>query len=573
VLLSLAVPAQAAELFFSGSGWGLGIGLSQYGAKAMGADGNSYDEIITRYFTGVNIVPVATASPGTFVSSDPTPLWVGLIQDSNTVSFNIEVDQVELCFDKSGGCVLTAQPGQTYRFGPDGTGNCIFLRVPPVGVPSPVGSSGSCEASVRPLNSLSTISIPFKARRYRNGILRFRPSGSAGNIHTIYEIGIEDYMKGLSEVPESWPTAAIEAQVVTSRSWAVRTALDRGHEGNFTLARKRDCYCNLRDSSADQVFRGWTGEVAHPRWVEAVVATAQEVITYGGTVGLGLYSSSSGGWTESYIDVFGQSGFPYLVTVNDSPAFSDSAMNPHMTWAAGYATDILADVFGFEWVSNATVVERNASGSVHSVLLEGIVDGRPVDQTVSGTEIRTALSLRSTTFEIAVASVFSDVAPAHRFSGEVMGLKALGITDGCGSEQYCPDDEVSRAEMAAFLTRSLDLPRAPSAEPYRDDDGHALESEIETLYANGITTGCTPTAYCPDRSVTRGEMAAFIARAFRLPPSEADPFTDDDGHFFERAIAALHTAGITSGCSETKYCPDETVKRGEMAAFLIRSLA
>ena len=99
LLLVFATPVSAAEISFSGSGWGHGVGLSQYGAKAMGADGNSYDEIIGRYFTGVRIVPVATASAGTFVATDPTPLLVGLLQNSNTVLFTID-----------SGCLLYTSP-------------------------------------------------------------------------------------------------------------------------------------------------------------------------------------------------------------------------------------------------------------------------------------------------------------------------------------------------------------------------------------------------------------------------------------------------------------------------------
>lgn len=575
-LLSLGVivsPATANEIAVAGSGWGHGVGLSQYGAKAMGADGNSYEEILNRYFTGINIVSVSTASPGTFVSTDETPLWVGLLQNSNTVSFRVDVDRSELCFDRYGECAITARPGESYRFGPDGLGGCMFFRVPAVGPPAPVGLSGSCEASVRPLSDRSAVTIPFKARTYRHGTIRFRPAGQSERIHTVYEIGIDDYLKGLSEVPESWPTAAIEAQVVTSRSWAVRTALDRGHEGTFSATQKRNCFCNLTDAAVDHVFRGWTGEDSHPRWVAAVSSTARKVITYGGTVGLGLYSSSSGGWTESYEDVFGDTRYPYLVSVNDSPAFSDSAANPHTEWAAGYSQEVLAEVFGFTWVSNVTVTDRNASGSARTVVLSGIIDGRPAQSEVAAVEFKVALSLRSTTFDVTVKSVFDDVPPGHAFSGEILGLSMLGITEGCEPLSYCPDREVTRAEMAAFLTRALDLPSDPVAEPYEDDDGHALEADIETLYVNGLTNGCSATSYCPERLVTRGELAAFLVRGFDLVPSTLDPFTDDDGNHFEPAIAALYSAGIASGCTDTEFCPDREVTRGEMAAFLVRTIA
>ncbi|MDE0067090.1 MAG: S-layer homology domain-containing protein, partial [Acidimicrobiaceae bacterium] len=78
-------------------------------------------------------------------------------------------------------------------------------------------------------------------------------------------------------------------------------------------------------------------------------------------------------------------------------------------------------------------------------------------------------------------------------------------------------------------------------------------------------------AYCPDRPVKRGEMAAFLNRALQLPAAEADYFTDDDGSIFEDHINRLRQAGITTGCADDAYCPDRPVKRGEMAAFLYRA--
>ncbi|SVD85422.1 uncharacterized protein METZ01_LOCUS438276, partial [marine metagenome] len=79
---------------------------------------------------------------------------------------------------------------------------------------------------------------------------------------------------------------------------------------------------------------------------------------------------------------------------------------------------------------------------------------------------------------------------------------------------------------------------------------------------------------CPDRAVTRGEMAAFLVRALDLTPMTAgDPFTDDDGSLFETDIETLRSHGITAGCTTTTFCPDRAVTRGEMAAFLVRGLA
>ena len=573
LLLGTVGPVAAADVSFSGAGWGHGVGLSQFGAKAMGADGVSYEQILHRYFTGVGIAPIATVGAGTFLANDPTPLWVGLLQDSGMVSFTVEFGPANLCFDPANACVNTAQPGQRFRFGPDGTGNCVFLRLTATGKSTVVGFPGSCDASVRPLAAQTTLTVPFKARSYRHGILRFRQSPITGGIHAVYEIGIDHYMRGLSEVPDSWPTAAIEAQVVVSRSYAVWHALDRGDEGTFSLARRGDCSCNLFDDASDQVFRGWTGESSHPNWVSAVASTAGQVMASDGKVALGLYSSSSGGATENYADVFVNGTHPYLTTVIDSPAFADSAANPHTTWGAGYDQRALADAFGFSWVSNAEVVERNDSGSAKTVRLIGIVDGQRVETTVTGVEMRAALSLRSTTFDIVVTPRFEDVSVGDHFASEILGLHDLGITSGCSLVRFCPERAVTRGEMAAFLVRTLGLSVADGVNPFTDDDEHDLEAEISALWASGITSGCTPTQFCPERAVTRAEMAAFLVRGFGLAASDTDSFTDDDQHFFESEISALWASGITSGCTPTQFCPERAVTRAEMAAFLIRSLS
>jgi hypothetical protein len=191
---------------------------------------------------------------------------------------------------------------------------------------------------------------------------------------------------------------------------------------------------------------------------------------------------------------------------------------------------------------------------------------------VSAVALRSALSLRSTTFDITVTPRFVDVPPAHQFAGEVLGLDVLGVTTGCTPREFCPTGQVTRGEMAAFLVRSLGL--APVAgDSFTDDDGSFAEADIEALLAAGVTTGCSANAFCPDRVVTRGEMAAFLVRGFGLAEGTGDSFMDDDGSFFEADIEALVAAGVTSGCSATSFCPGAPVTREQMAAFLIRALA
>ncbi len=158
------------------------------------------------------------------------------------------------------------------------------------------------------------------------------------------------------------------------------------------------------------------------------------------------------------------------------------------------------------------------------------------------------------------------------FDADIQWVFSEGITVGCSSERYCPDEVVTRGQMATFLVRALDLP--PTTHDYfTDDDGTTHEQNINRVAEAGITSGCGPTTYCPNDPVLRGAMASFLARAFRLPATATDYFSDDDGTTHEQNINRVKEAGITSGCTATTYCPNSPVTRGQMAAFLRRALS
>jgi hypothetical protein len=112
---------------------------------------------------------------------------------------------------------------------------------------------------------------------------------------------------------------------------------------------------------------------------------------------------------------------------------------------------------------------------------------------------------------------------------------------------------------------------------FTDDDGSIFEGDNEWISAAGITRGCNPPRndrYCPADTVTRGQMAAFLVRARNLPASTTDFFTDDDASIFEGDINALAATGIARGCNPPDndlYCPAGTVTREQMAAFLRRA--
>lgn len=166
------------------------------------------------------------------------------------------------------------------------------------------------------------------------------------------------------------------------------------------------------------------------------------------------------------------------------------------------------------------------------------------------------------------------------FESDISWLAGSGITQGCNpptNDKFCPDSPVTRGQMAAFLSRALSLPVPDGVDTFADDDDSVFEDNIEALAAAGITAGCNPPAndrFCPEQRLTRGQMAAFLTRAYDYPSVGGDRFTDDDDSVFEDAIESLAAAGITSGCnppSNDRFCPDATLTRGQMAAFLHRA--
>jgi hypothetical protein len=144
---------------------------------------------------------------------------------------------------------------------------------------------------------------------------------------------------------------------------------------------------------------------------------------------------------------------------------------------------------------------------------------------------------------------------------------------------FCPHDPVTRGQMAAFLVRALNLTDDGGGNTFVDDDGSIFENDIAKLAAAGITKGCNPPLndmFCPNDNVTRGQMAAFLVRALvYTDDGGGDLFVDDDGSIFESDIDKLATAGVTRGCNppvNDRFCPTSNVTRGQMAAFLHRAL-
>ena len=166
------------------------------------------------------------------------------------------------------------------------------------------------------------------------------------------------------------------------------------------------------------------------------------------------------------------------------------------------------------------------------------------------------------------------------FEADIEWLALQGITRGCNppiNDHFCPEESVTRGQMAAFLVRALHL-TDPGTVDFIDDNNSIFQADIEKLATAGITKGCNPPTnnmYCPNGNVTRGQMAAFLVRALHLTDPGTVDFIDDNNSIFETDIEKLATAGITKGCNpptNNMYCPNDNVTRGQMAAFMHRAL-
>jgi hypothetical protein len=180
------------------------------------------------------------------------------------------------------------------------------------------------------------------------------------------------------------------------------------------------------------------------------------------------------------------------------------------------------------------------------------------------------------------AASFSDVAEDAWYAPYVNHIASLGIPTRYPDGTYRPDQPVTRAQMAVFLVRALDL------EPVDNPSGRFTDiaptvwyaPHVELIAGLRITIGCNAdgTRFCPRDPVTRAQMALYVAQAFRLPRADVETPSFEDvraDHYAYEAVEAIRAANITAGCADDppRYCGTRLVTRAHMAAFLSRALA
>lgn len=194
----------------------------------------------------------------------------------------------------------------------------------------------------------------------------------------------------------------------------------------------------------------------------------------------------------------------------------------------------------------------------------------------------TRLGSATATVSVEIYPYFDDVPFGHLFFDEVLWLATQRITFGCdrtGGTLFCPDDPVTRGQMAAFLVRARGYTAVTGPYLFVDTTPGVFSLDINKLATAGVTRGCNPPVndrFCPNEPVTRGQMAAFLVRAFNLVNlGLPDRFVDDDGSIFETDIDAVGATGVSRGCNppvNDQFCPHAYVTRQQMAAFLYRAV-
>ncbi|MDQ3529596.1 MAG: hypothetical protein M3425_06560 [Actinomycetota bacterium] len=395
-------PTTTSDFTIRGKGWGHGVGMSQYGALGAARLGCSAKQILRTYYRGVTIAPRA----------QPRYVRIGLTFDSpvSNVASARSIDATagaipwQLC--ASGRCqrVATQPQGSRWqvRIGPKGGyglwegdqrrwhggDNVALLR-------AVLTTSGSASR---------IISIPANGHSYKWGVLEFDSFVTDGTGRAYLNLAIrsiERYLRGLSEMPSSWEPAALRAQAIVGRAYA----MDR----RVNLGLRENCRCHLWDSPTDQHYTGWDKEsegldaTYGRRWVAAVDDTAGRIMRDPvGGIAVGYYSSSHGGASESSAFTWGGE-VSYLRSVDDSNWEMHSG-NPNRSWNLGISDLALGRKFGVGRATSVTLPSpRGRGGRVGrveagygGVVIQG-VRGRVV---VSGSSFKSVLGLRSTLFNV-----------------------------------------------------------------------------------------------------------------------------------------------------------------------------
>ena len=396
----------------TGSGFGHGVGMSQYGAQGMGLDGYTASQILTHYFPGTAVNAVALPS---------TNIRVGILQDRAFVAirgenalgqttggaFNITVDtNAPIAVAPGAVATFTTINGLTEvtASGVVLAGTTVNLTWVNADTVMHVRSGTDAASATAALGTAGCVASSC-SNRYRYGTLELTSGLYGDDVIDLVVVNTlrltDEYLYGLGEVPSSWTEAAMQAQAIAGRSYAVRKTATRS-----------GCNCQIYSTTLDQAFVGYSKEIATmgDRWVAAVNATNVDpntafVVQYNGATISTYYSSSTGGKSQPTAEVWG-SAFPYLVTVEDRWSLDPRVNNPNISWnatvdQASLVARLRAQGVAVSDVWSMTVAGNYPSGGIRNINLSDsagnitaltIAPGQPI----TPDELRSVLGTKST---------------------------------------------------------------------------------------------------------------------------------------------------------------------------------
>jgi SpoIID/LytB domain protein len=345
-LISVASAFVPKRFTFTGSGYGHGVGLSQYGAKGQALEGKSAVDILNYYFPQAQVTPVV----------DTATISVNIGHKLSALSILIPAtDSATVAIDTA---VATALPQNTM----------LDFSITGKQITGPTGIGRTW--TVRWNNPDSVISVNYGKTKFRvsYGYLRLKAVNAPGAGFRIEVTNLlrlrDEYLYGIAEVPSSWPEAALQSQVIASRTYALLRM----------NSIKRACDCNVYNSIYDQAFVGYAKE-SEPRyghlWKAAVDATLVDesrglAVTINELPVSVFFSSSSGGMTQRPVDVWGTQ-IPHLVSVAD-PWSIDPAVNKNFAkWTKKVSQRVMAKAFGLTDVVEVKLGDRTATNSILNV--------------------------------------------------------------------------------------------------------------------------------------------------------------------------------------------------------------
>lgn len=381
----------AKSFTFRGSGWGHGVGLSQYGAMAMADAGRNVSEILTHYYRGTRLgrtddsrlIGVNVRHHGARVTvrlralAEGAQLRVCAIRRNGCVREVVVVDDTA-GLETAGHVEVTRADSDVQARVTDERGNITTIR----GNRVRLRWSGT-----RHIDGPAAVVRLGNNREYRHGGLTIHKHDTR-LVNAVVEMRLQsEYLRGVAEMPSSWNMAALRAQAIIARTYALRTG----------TGFKPDCDCHLRDSVVHQAYVGWGKESEGSnaqygtRWVNAVNSTDGQVLTYDGALAGTFYYSSSGGHTLSSQDVWSDA-VPYLQGVDDP--WSLTRENPNRSWTTTRSQAAMASLFGLADIHKVTVVRRYDGGAIRS--LKAVASNGDV-RTITGKAdyMRTLLGLKS----------------------------------------------------------------------------------------------------------------------------------------------------------------------------------